>query len=387
MLLEDFLRVHRSDDVRQLALQAGKYPDIDMPYALDQIRGWQTAKKKLPSWSLTDGIIYPPHLSMEQCSSEVTAMYKQKLIERLVKETGSFVDLTGGLGVDFSFMCRSFKQSVYVERQHLLCDNAMHNFYSLKLGNAKVICGDGVEYLHHIEHVDAIYLDPARRDENGAKTYAIEDCTPDVVRLRDELLDKASWVIIKLSPMLDWHEACRKLGCVAEVHIVSVDNECKELLLVLSKKAVEYRIYCVNNKDIFSYSENEDICQATYRAEPEYLYEPNASIMKAGCFALLSARYPVKAIGDNSHLYFSDKEIDEFPGRRFKIVSMLSMNKKELRKSLAEISKANITTRNFPMSVAELRKKLKIKEGGDTYIFATTMENGAHSLIMCKKLM
>ena len=422
-----------------LALQSHRYPDIDMPYLLNQLTGWQTARTKLPSWAAKEDIIYPPHLSMEQCSSEQTAEYKARLVARLVgveslvssdlnnecsrptavekaipkqqenhvqkSFEGSFCDLTGGFGVDFSFIARSFKRAIYVEQQEELCEVARHNFHALGLTQAEVVNGDGTAYLHQIDHVAVIFLDPARRNEQGGKTVLISDCTPDVLTLEEELLEKADAVVIKLSPMLDWHRAVDELNrlgnVVSEVHIVSVRNECKELLLVLQrtkgetdgKTATEkaLQVFCVNDNNIVSYSLDEalSVSQRLLLAAPkagQYLYEPNASLMKAGCFSLLTARYPLSALSLNSHLFVSDEAIDAFPGRKFRITAVSSFNKKELRHSLSGIDKANLAVRNFPMSVAELRKRLKIKEGGDIYLFATTDAENKHLLFVCEKI-
>ena len=424
--------------VRLLALQSHRYPDIDMPFLLDQLAGWQTARTKLPSWAANEDIIYPPHLSMEQCSSEQTAEYKARLVARLVgleniassdlnndcsrpsagEETtpkqqenhvqnsfeGSFCDLTGGFGVDFSFIARSFKRAIYVEQQENLCELARHNFHALGLIQAEVVNGDGTTYLHQLDHVSVLFLDPARRNEQGGKTVLISDCTPDVLALEEELLEKADTVVIKLSPMLDWHRAMDELNrlgnVVCEVHIVSVRNECKELLLVLQrtkdekddKTATEkaLQVFCVNDNNIVSYSLDEalSVSQRLLSAAPkagQYLYEPNASLMKAGCFALLTVRYPLSALSLNSHLFVSEEAINEFPGRKFEIAAVSSFNKKELRRSLLGIDKANLAVRNFPMSVADLRKRLKIKEGGDVYLFATTDAESNHLLFVCKK--
>ena len=421
-----------------LALQSHRYPDIDMPFLLDQLAGWQTARTKLPLWAAKEDIIYPPHLSMEQCSSEQTAEYKARLVARLVgvenfassdlnndcsrpsagEETtptqqenhvqnsfeGSFCDLTGGFGVDFSFIARSFKRAIYVEQQEKLCELARHNFHALGLTQAEVVNGDGTTYLHQLDHVSVLFLDPARRNEQGGKTVLISDCTPDVLALEEELLEKADTVVIKLSPMLDWHRAVDELNrlgnVVREVHIVSVRNECKELLLVLQrtkdetdgKTATEkaLKVFCVNDNNIVSYSLDEalSVSQRLLSAVPkagQYLYEPNASLMKAGCFALLTVRYPLSALSLNSHLFVSEEAINEFPGRKFEIAAVLSFNKKELRRSLSGIDKANLAVRNFPMSVADLRKRLKIKEGGDIYLFATTDAESNHLLFVCKK--
>ena len=421
-----------------LALQSHRYPDIDMPFLLDQLAGWQTARTKLPSWAANEDIIYPPHLSMEQCSSEQTAEYKARLVARLVgvdnlvssdlnndcsrpsagEETtpkqqenhvqnsfeGSFCDLTGGFGVDFSFITRSFKRAIYVEQQENLCELARHNFHALGLTQAEVVNDDGTDYLHQLDHVSVLFLDPARRNEQGGKTVLISDCTPDVLALEEELLEKADTVVIKLSPMLDWHRAVDELNrlgnVVREEHIVSVRNECKELLLVLQrtkdekddKMATEkaLQVFCVNDESIVSYSLDEALStsQRLLSAVPkagQYLYEPNASLMKAGCFALLTARYPLLALSLNSHLFVSEEAINEFPGRKFEITAVSSFNKKELRRSLSRIEKAKLAVRNFPMSVADLRKRLKIKEGGDIYLFATTDAESNHLLFVCKK--
>ena len=396
--LEEFIREHRHDDVRQLALQAARYPDIDMQQALQQIAGWQTARTKLPEWAATDGIIYPPRLSMEQCSSEATAKYKAKVLD---PSPSTVIDLTGGFGVDFSYMARGFQKAVYVERQPHLCEAARHNFQLLGLENAEVVCGDGVEYLKNLpfpfnaQSPLTIYLDPARRDENGKKTYAISDCTPDVVALKDLLLEKAGRVMIKLSPMLDWHKAVDDLGEVVEVHIVSVDNECKELLLVLAKNpAAPLRVVCANIRhdtetelfEFFPSNDNLSIPLFPALRERDFLYEPNASIMKAGCFAEVAHRFGVQPTGSNSHLFLSPQFIPDFPGRKFQIEQVTSMNKKELKHIIGGLTKANITVRNFPLSVAELRKRLKLADGGDTYIFATTLGEKDHVLLITKQI-
>lgn len=502
----DFIRQHQDDDVRQLAFLGSKYPEVDMPFALDQIRGRKMARVKLPRWASIDGLIYPPHISMEQCSSEQTALYKAELAARLLvlspsssengeekekesenasnlhlsencefackgavdsefakneatckkqqilteseenvneikeephegdfsEETG-FVDLTGGFGVDFSYIAsRLGVKSMYVERQTHLCEAAKENFGRLGLKNAIVKNGDGIEVLHSFASkkeaaasdslgitedqsqsllktnlgLKLIFIDPARRDDAGNKVVSLKDCTPDVTLLQEEMLSKADYVIIKLSPMLDWHRAVSELNCVQEVHIISVNNECKELLLVLSarnmggmealsadgevKHSGNLRIYCVNDAQSFVCDEL-DIESSSVRIAPpvleemQYLYEPNASLMKAGCFGVLSGRYDAKMLSKNSHLFVSREPIAVFPGRSFRIIAVSSFNKKELKRHLSGITKANIATRNFPLSVAELRKRLKLKDGGETYIFATTLSDESHVLMITEK--
>ena len=466
----DFIRQHQDEDVRQLAFLGSKNSDVDMPFALDQIRGRQMARTKLPRWAGLDGIIYPPHISMEQCSSEVTAMYKAELAARLLnseicefatkgtvvpkftknddtlgkQENVSFLDMTGGFGVDFSYIAAQLGvNSMYVERQAHLCEAAKENFERLGLKNAIVKNGDGVEVLHGFSTCDAdsqiskemplrlIFIDPARRDDAGNKVVSLQDCTPDVTLLQDEMLEKSDFVIIKLSPMLDWHRAVSELKCVREVHIVSTGNECKELLLVLSSsfgkktkssaeadedKASEtddetshLKIYCINDNQVMSYDETDksvvsiasgiecgivrlEKCSSEENDLPQdgskslYLYEPNASLMKAGCFGVISSRYGVKMLAKNSHLFVSEDPVADFPGRSFRIKAVSSFNKKDLKRQLSGITKANIATRNFPLSVTELRKRLKLKDGGDTYIFATTLSDESHVLFICEKV-
>ena len=457
---QDFIRQHQDEDVRQLAFLGSKYPEVDMPFALDQIRGRKMARVKLPRWASLEGIIYPPHISMEQCSSESTALYKAELAARLLGLPASssgtemkaeneieFVDLTGGFGVDFSYIAaRLGVKSMYVERQAHLCEAAKENFERLGLKNAIVKNGDGIEVLHSFlpKKDDAasaddslgiiydqplsllktklglklIFIDPARRDDAGNKVVSLKDCTPDVTVLQEEMLSKADYVIIKLSPMLDWHRAVSELSHVREVHIISVNNECKELLLVLSARnmdemeassadgvggteeaegtdgAVKYagklRIYCVNDAQSFVCDESDmetssvKIAPSTLE-EMQYLYEPNASLMKAGCFGVLSGRYDARMLSKNSHLFVSQAPIEAFPGRSFRIIAISSFNKKELKRHLSGITKANIATRNFPLSVAELRKRLKLKDGGETYIFATTLSDESHVLVITEK--
>ena len=430
---QDFIRQHQDDDVRQLAFLGSKYPEVDMPFALDQIRGRKMARVKLPRWASLEGIIYPPHISMEQCSSESTALYKAELAARLLGLPASsygiemkaeneieFVDLTGGFGVDFSYIAaRLGVKSMYVERQAHLCEAAKENFGRLGLKNAIVKNGDGIEVLHsfHPKKKDVasaddslgitydqplsllktnlglkiIFIDPARRDDAGNKVVSLKDCTPDVTVLQEEMLSKADYVIIKLSPMLDWHRAISELSHVREVHIISVNNECKELLLVLSARNMgNLRIYCVNDAQSFV-CEKSDMEASSVKIAPstleemQYLYEPNASLMKAGCFGVLSGRYDARMLSKNSHLFVTCEPIAAFPGRSFRIIAVSSFNKKELKRHLSGITKANIATRNFPLSVAELRKRLKLKDGGETYIFATTLSDESHVLVITEK--
>ncbi len=389
-----FVQEHREDDVRALALQARRDGDIDLPWALDQIQGWQTARRKLPSWATTNGIVYPPHLSMEQCSSEHTAIYKCGIVERLPQGCRkTLIDLTGGFGVDFAFMARCCELGIYVERQEHLCNTARHNFELLGLDHATVIHAEAEEFLSNTGCDPAstlIYLDPARRDNHQARTYAITDCTPNVLDLLEQLFKAADHILIKLSPMLDWHKALNDLGGrVAEVHIVSTANECKELLILLSSDHEgEPTVYCVNDEQSLIYSPSQDDLppEIADSEKAAYLYEPNASIMKAGCFGLITHRYPVKAMAVDSHLFVSNVGIEDFPGRRFAVNAISTMNKKELSRALAGISRANVAVRNFPMSAQQLRQRLHLHDGGDHYIFGSSTATEQRLLYICKKL-
>ena len=407
----DFIKKNLDADVRQLALKGCRDKEIDFDTVLRQIAGRQTARRKLPSWAALDGIIYPPHLNMEQCSSEQTARYKAGICQRLLSQnsnlksqTSNLLDLTGGFGVDFAFMSQAFDEAIYVERNNELFAISSANMKILA-PKAKCLNEDGLEVLHRINHVSMIFMDPARRDDHGARTYGIGDCTPNVLEIKDELLEKADIVMLKLSPMLDWHKAINDLGeeHVKEVHIVSIQNECKELLLVLKngekRRSTEdrgYTLHCVNFNSDGSMQQFKipasPISHSTFPIPhfpsliSHFLYEPNASIMKAGCFAEVEQAFGVSQLAPNSHLFASEKEIADFPGRQFRITAVTSMNKKDLKLALKDIRQANIAVRNFPMSVADLRKRLKISEGGNDYIFATTLAEEKKVLIICQHL-
>lgn len=428
----EFVAMHRDEDVRELALKAKRVEGLDLSLALDQIAGWQIASKKLPQWASCEGIVYPPHISMEQCSSQFTAQYKSEIAQTLLASAATvrarvsdsaesdmqtaknvfqlsdspesdtlvakraMVDLTGGFGVDFSYLARGFSQATYVERQRHLCDLAEHNMAALGLDQARIVCDDGVEYLRQMGPVDFIYLDPARRDEHGSRTYAIEDCTPNVLELRDLLLAKSQYTLVKLSPMLDWRKAVADFdGAVREVHIVATGNECKELLLVLGQQVHEEpsapRVFCVNDNqridyDSAAYTQGLRIGGKPLPEAKNYLYEPNASIMKAGCFDLVEERFGVTQVGPSSHLFVSATPVADFPGRGFAIEAIGGMNKKDIKRLLNGTKQANIAVRNFPLTAPQLRKKLKLADGGPVYLFGTTMQGCDHVLLRTSKI-
>ena len=381
-----FIREHATDDVRTLALQAARYPQVDMRVAATQIEGRRIATTKLPAWAATDGLVYPVRLSMEQCSSEVTARYKASLIEGQ-----RLADLTGGFGIDCSYMSDRFAATTYIERNEELCRIATHNF-ALLGKPITVVYGNSTDLLEALPPHDWIFVDPARRDGVGNKVVALGDCEPDVSSLEFQLLQKASRVMIKCSPMLDISQALRELHTVSEVHVVSVGNECKELLLILDGAAShEPTIHTVNfqgtKAQAFHYTASDEAAaQCIYTATVErYLYESNSSLMKAGCFRLPAQRWGLKKLHRNTHLYTSDVFVEEFPGRIFEVISIDGFGKNDIKRLSAEVKKANLAVRNFPERPETLRKRLKISDGGDIYLFATTLNDESKVIIRGKK--
>jgi 16S rRNA G966 N2-methylase RsmD len=383
-----FIIEHRDDDVFTLAFQAERYPSVDFPTALTQIEGRQKIKDKLPSWFNNDNILYPHHLPLEQCSSEKTAEYKSSLISG-----DSLMDLTGGMGVDSSFMASRFSHVIYIEQKEELCCLAKNNFNVLGIKNINVINTNSIHYLNKIEHVDTIYVDPARRDEKGKKVYAISDCEPNIIDCEELLLSKADTILVKLSPMLDIDQAVKQLKHISEIHIVSVDNECKELLVILKQNETsDPIIHCINithsGNQTFDFCRSEETnAECEYTSEIcNYLYEPNVALLKAGAFKLSATRYKLKKLNPNSHLYTSNTLVTDFPGKICKVEGFENSNKKGLRTLIKGIAKANIVVRNFPISSVELQKRLKLKDGGDDYLYGTTISNGHHIIIHAKKV-
>lgn len=387
--LKKFVKEHEYDDIHELALQAKQYSGIDIRLAIRQIAGRKIAREKIPAWYTLDSILYPQHISMEQCSSEQTARYKAGLVEG-----DSMIDLTGGFGIDFSFMAEKFRnRAIYVEQQKELSEIAAYNFNILGLKNITVENSDALEYFSTMPSVDLIYIDPARRDNLGNKIFRIEDCSPNILEIEAILEAKGSRIMIKLSPMLDLTLALKSLKNVSDVHIISVDNECKELLLIKDKaKNGECSIHCINiqkerTTELSLIKGQEDLAKIDYTTcIGGYLYEPNTSLLKAGIYKYIGEFYQLKKLHPSSHLYTSDELRDDFQGRSFVVDRVCSFSKKDIKQHLVGISQANITTRNFPLSVQEIRKKTKLKDGGDVYIFATTLSDDRKVLIICHKV-
>ena len=383
-ITKQFIRENLNADVPTLALKKAPV-GTDVSLALRQIAARQLLQKKVPQWAENEDLLFPVHLSIEQCSSEAAAKYKAGLLDGQ-----TFADLTGGLGIDTFYISQHFQQTDYVEMQTELCDLARHNFAILK-ADVKVLNETAEDYLKRCEPKDCIFIDPARRDEHGRKTISISDCTPDVAALQDLLRQKAKRVLIKLSPMLDISKALEELCHVKEVHVVAVANECKELDFIMERDYQgEVHFVCVNlmthqQELCFTMAEESNSTTRLADGVMKYLYEPNPALMKAGCFKLLTACFDVYKLHRNSNLYTSDRLILDFPGRVFEVQDWAPYNKKVKSTLLADVKKASVAVRNFPLSVAELRKNLKIADGDENYVFATTLKGEEKIIILTKK--
>lgn len=383
-ITRQYIKDNLNANVPTLALRKAPV-GTDVSLALRQIEARQLLHKKVPEWSCNEDLLFPSHLSIEQCSSEATARYKAGILRG-----NTLVDLTGGLGIDSYYLSQSFQEVDYVELQPELCCLAKHNFEVLQTP-IRVWNVAAEDYLQHCKPIDCIYIDPARRDVYGRKTVSISDCVPNVLELQETLMQIADTVMIKLSPMLDIKKAMDELKSVSEVHVLAVGNECKELVFVLRKgfmgQPILYAANLMTQQPIlhFTYEEERSCTMSTANDVERYLYEPNAALMKAGCYKLLARWFNVLKLHKNSHLYTSNTLIPDFAGRIFEVENCAPFNKKAKQVLLADVEEANLTVRNFPLSVDALRKSLKIKEGGDVYLFATTIREGEKILIKTKK--
>lgn len=389
-----FAREHQDEDTARLLLSAARYPHIDMPTAVQQIEGLRTAREKWPSLLECEDFMYPPRLNREQSSSETTARYKANIllaafaksinpdIDLLItpKAGERVADLTGGMGIDTLAFAKVAEHVDYVERDPMLCSLMEHNLHALGITNVTVHCADSMEWQATAGHFSLIFIDPARRATSGRKVAAFEDCTPNIIEHAGLLRSHCQRLMVKASPMIDIDLACRQLGDVGEVHIVGVKGECKEVLFVCGESTGEPRVTCGD----FSFTRAEEAategryCQNVGR----YLYETDATLMKAGPFKLIGQRYGLAQLGRNTHLYTSDKRVDEFPGRVFEVLQELKLSRKE---ALAAIpgGKAHVVTRNYPVEAAALQRQLGLKEGGERFVVATTV-GSRKSGFLCK---
>ncbi|MGY5847269.1 THUMP-like domain-containing protein [Salegentibacter sp. HM20] len=382
--IQNFIRKNLKTELTSLVLKGSPFPEVTAAELAQQISALKKAEKKLPSWFAQKNLYYPPKLNLEQTSSEATAKYKASLFK--AKRTA---DLTGGLGVDSYYFAQNSKEHHYCELNKDLCEIAAHNFEVLNQINIKVHCGDGLEFLKNSPlKFDFIYLDPARRDDAGGKLFKLADCLPDVPQNLALLFSKTEKILLKTSPLLDLRAGLQELQQVSEIHIVAVENEVKELLWLLEKDFSDSpQIHTVNFKkkgdQYFSGNIGVEF-QAEYSLPKKYLFEPNAALMKSGIFDELAQQTGTLKLHQNSHLFTSDKSID-FPGRVFQISDILQFKPSEIKKKFKS-KKAHVATRNFPLSVAEIRKKFSIKDGGDSYLFFTTNLEGNLIVLSCKKL-
>lgn len=381
--IQKFIDDHLNDQPADLMLKASQFPDWPMKAIVEQIVAKRKAKSKLLEWFSTQGLIWPAAISMEQCSSELTAKYKAGLVSG-----ESMVDLTGGFGVDTYYLAKQFDEATHVEMNEKLHQLVAHNFKVLN-SEIKPVMGTAEAYLHQMKPVDLIYIDPARRDDNAQRVVFLEDYSPNVVHLLPELKTRSQTILIKASPMLDIKKAIADLNSVSEVHVVGVKNEVKELLFLIGEREIKNPIIMAVNLgegvESFEFNfESEEEADAEFSEVLNYLYEPNAAILKSGAFKSIGLAFGLKKLQVNSHLYTSKTLVEGFPGRSFRVLDELSLNKKRLRKQLQN-DQANITVRNFPMTVKEIRNKTGLTEGGTQYIFATTDLEGK-KVLLCEKM-
>ena len=412
MTTKEYIKQHRNDDIYRLALT--KAPEgVDLQYALSQISAYQTLSKKVPSWAECDELIFPRQLSLEQSSSELTARYKAELIREFMgSDSYQHIDLTGGMGIDCYFIAQYASQSHYIEQNPELCTIAQHNFAYLN-PNISVHNTTAEECLKQITDNSSllipnfiakgsktfgssllIYLDPARRGDHGQKLVSISDCQPNVIELLPQMFELTNKIVVKLSPMLDITRAINELSHIEKLYVISVNNECKELLLLINKECeTDTEIYAVN---IDNKGNKSDILKGTIPSESQigisharevglYLYEPFAAHLKSGLYKTIAQQYGVEKLHQHSHLYTSNMLNNNFPGRKFQVKEVIPFDKKNAKTLFKSLQKTNITTRNFPLTVSELRTQYKIKDGGETYIFATTLYDDSKVIIVCQK--
>lgn len=382
--IQEFINTNLNNNISKLLFKGSPFSGISIQELVEQIESKNKAEKKLPTWFNTQNIYYPNKRNIEQTSSEITARYKAALVSG-----NTLIDLTGGFGVDAYYFSRAFQEVIHCEKNEQLSEIVHYNLKLLNANNIITVASDGLSYLEKQQkHIDCIYIDPSRRDDIRGKVFLLKDSEPNVPKHLEMLFGYSDIVMIKASPLLDITNGINELQFVFEVHVVAVENEVKELLFIL-KKGFEgaIKIKTINVKkassELFE-SYYLSGAKATYSEPEKYLYEPNAAILKAGLFNEVSNQLTISKLHINSHLYTSDKLIG-FPGRRFEVLEIINYNSKEIKRAIPSL-KANITTRNFPEPVSEIRKKTKLMDGGDSYLFFTTDLNDEHVVIICRKV-
>lgn len=386
----DFIQKHLHADTNELILKSARFQDLDIRKLAGQILARQKASKKLPEWSALPALIFPQAVSVEQSSSEATARYKATHISGT-----KLIDITGGMGVDCYYLSRRFIETTYFEQQKEVAETASFNFKLLSAGNIHVRCANSLDYLkQNPSPADWIYADPARRGTEREKVVLLADCTPDILQHLPLLFANAPSVMLKTSPLLDIDLAVSQLAHVREVHIVGYEQECKELLFMLNRDATLDEVLI---KSVILNGSGEVTSQLTFTRRQEYesvsrfskplafLYEPHPALLKAGGFKMIGEHFKLCKLAVNSHLYTSGQLCTDFPGRSFKVVGVCKPDMKEIA-GFIKGDKANLTTRNFPGKIHDLRKKWRLKEGGDFYLFATTLEDNSKVVVVTEKI-
>jgi hypothetical protein len=379
--VQEFISKNLNEKLDKLVFKKSPFAEVSIREIIQQIEGKLKAKGKLPSWFNSENIYYPPKINIEQTSSEITAQYKSKIVSGK-----SLADLTGGFGIDSYYFSKYFEEVTHFEINKTLSEIVTHNFLQLDT-TIKCINADGIEAIKH-NLFDCIYIDPSRRHDDKGKVFLLSDCEPNVVQHLEYLLERCKSFLIKTSPMLDISAGLKELIYVSEIHIVAIENEVKELLWLINGisekplKIITVNITKTKNEVFEAFYRSEEILE--YSMPKQFLYEPNAALMKSGMFQAIAESYQIQKLAVNTHLFTSDKPID-FPGRGFEIQKIVPYKKAELKKNLSGIN-ANITTRNFPESVDTLKSKWKIKDGGDNYLFFTTDKNKNKIVLFCRKI-
>ena len=382
--IQDFINKNLNSDSSTLALKKNPFPEVNYAEIINQISAKKKAKDKLPTWFSTENIIYPEKISIEQTSSEITAKYKASLVSG-----DKLIDCTGGFGIDDYYFSKQFKKVIHCELNSDLSTIVKHNFEVLEASNIECFSGDSSQILEQLnQKFDCIYIDPSRRNDAKGKVFMLADCLPNVVDLQDFYFQFTDIILIKTAPILDLHAGLLELNNVAEIHIVAVNNEVKELLWKIVKNHFEApTIIAVNlekEKQTITKIESSKSYSARYSLPKKYLYEPNASIMKSGGFEAVSELFSIEKLHQHSHLFTSEELID-FPGRKFQIDSVVPFQKKEIAQNL-QGKKMNVSTRNFPIKPEEIKKKYKIQDGGTVFAFFTTNVNNEKIILLCTKL-
>jgi len=383
-----FIQEHINDDPASLMLKAASYPDLHMKAIVGQIASRQKVKDKLPEWFDNEYLLFPPKQNLEQASSQITAMFKARWMSG-----SSFMDLTGGTGIDAYYISKNFNSSFYVEPSKELCELASHNFKRLKAAinveqsTAEAVLANGIT-----DRIDWIFIDPSRRDETKNRVYALEDCVPNVIELEEQLLKSAHNVLIKVSPMLDIKKTLKQFKSCYRVQIVAVDNEVKELLVYLTAgnkaeaKIETWNLSEKNTEEVFTfnYSEEEEL-NFDIGSPSVYLYEPNASLMKAGAYKMISSVFKLQKLHPNTHLYTSEELNTKFPGKQLRIREVFKPSKKEIKKRITD-GKVNVIVRNYPMGANEIKKKFRLKDGGHDFLVFCEIEDEGLKAIWCERL-